>query len=67
MDAVYGQWPTQLASAWTARGSAAHSGEEFLLRQALLQVRIFAAGDAATPLPAEQTVLAAMRDAVAGH
>lgn len=67
VDAVYGQWPTQLASAWTARGSAAHSGEEFLLRQALLQVRIFAAGDAATPLPAEQTVLAAMRDAVAGH
>ncbi len=67
VDAVYGQWPTQLASAWREAGGAAHSGEEFLLRQALLQVRIFAAGDAATPLAAEPTVLAAMRAAVAGH
>ncbi len=67
VDAVYGRWPTQLAGAWTAAGGAAHSGKEFLLRQALLQVRIFATGDAAAPLASEETVLAAMRDAVAGH
>lgn len=67
MDVVYDPWPTQIAAAWAASGAPAHSGMELLVRQAVLQVRIFVAGDAATPLPAEDAVLAAMRDAVVGH
>jgi shikimate dehydrogenase len=37
-----------------------------LLRQALVQVRIFVAGDPDVPLRDEDAVLAAMRDAVVG-
>ncbi len=67
LDVVYRPWPTQLAAAWAAVGAPAHSGMELLVRQALLQVRVFVAGDAAIPLASEEAVLAAMRDAVVGH
>ncbi|HEX5729312.1 shikimate dehydrogenase [Microbacterium sp.] len=66
MDAVYGHWPTALANAWARRGNPAASGLGMLLHQALLQVRIFVAGDADAPLPSEAAVLAAMRLAVVG-
>ncbi len=66
MDAVYGHWPTALANAWARRGKPAASGLGMLLHQALLQVRVFVAGDADTPLPSEAVVLAEMRLAVVG-
>lgn len=65
-DVVYGHWPTALAQAWGSRGGDAVWGLGMLLHQALLQVRIFTAGDPATPLPDEERVLEAMRAAVTG-
>ena len=66
LDVVYGHWPTTLASAWQRAGEPATSGLGMLLHQALLQIRIFAAGDPDVPLSDEQAVLAAMRDAIVG-
>lgn len=63
-DVVYGHWPTALAQAWRAAGAPAVAGLGMLLQQALLQVRIFVAGDPASVLPEEDRVLAAMRDAL---
>jgi len=65
-DVVYGHWPTALASAWQAAGLPAHSGEGMLLRQAVLQIRIFATGDVLRPLPEEEAVVAVMRRALVG-
>lgn len=65
-DVVYGHWPTSLSSAWAESGQPASSGLGMLLHQALLQVRIFVAGDADTTLDDEAAVLAAMRLAVVG-
>lgn len=65
LDVVYGHWPTVLAAAWERADRPAVSGLGMLLHQALLQVRIFATGDAGTPLAAEDDVLAAMREALA--
>ncbi|MEN2740967.1 shikimate dehydrogenase [Microbacterium sp. X-17] len=64
-DAVYGHWPTELARAWEALGAPAQDGLGMLLHQALLQVRVFVAGDPDRPLPGEDDVLAAMRHALA--
>ncbi|MBD7957846.1 shikimate dehydrogenase [Microbacterium sp. Sa4CUA7] len=66
MDVVYGHWPTALSTAWDRAGHPALSGEGMLLHQALLQVRVFVAGDPGTELPDEHTVLAAMRRALMG-
>ena len=66
VDVVYGTWPTPLADAWARHGAIAHSGLGMLLHQAVLQVRIFVAGDVASPLPDEDLVVAAMRRAVVG-
>ncbi|MGX1702521.1 shikimate dehydrogenase [Microbacterium sp. NPDC055357] len=66
LDVVYGHWPTDLAAAWERAGTPAISGLGMLLHQALLQVRIFVAGDPETPLAGESDVLAAMRRAVVG-
>lgn len=60
-DVVYGHWPTPLSRAWEAAGASGVSGLGMLLHQALLQVRIFALGDAAAELPGETAVLDAMR------
>jgi shikimate dehydrogenase len=60
-DAVYGHWPTRLADAWSAIGAPAQDGLGMLLHQALLQVRVFVAGDPEAPLADEDAVLAGMR------
>ncbi|WP_417562559.1 shikimate dehydrogenase [Microbacterium sp.] len=70
-DVVYGHWPTDLARAWQRRagGDAREviAGIGMLVEQALLQVRIFVAGDPDAPLPDEDRVLTAMREAVIAH
>jgi shikimate dehydrogenase len=62
-DVVYGHWPTDLARAWERVSLSAVPGSGMLLQQALLQVRVFVNGDAASALPSEDDVLEAMRDA----
>ncbi|HWT32945.1 MAG TPA: shikimate dehydrogenase [Microbacterium sp.] len=62
-DVVYGHWPTDLARAWQRAGLPAVAGAGMLLQQALLQVRVFVQGDPSSPLPHEDHVLQAMRDA----
>ncbi|WP_236720084.1 hypothetical protein [Rathayibacter sp. VKM Ac-2630] len=64
-DVAYSPWPSPLAVRWRAEGSPVVSGLGMLLHQALVQVRIFVAGDPAVPLPREDEVLAAMRAALA--
>jgi shikimate dehydrogenase len=64
-DVAYSPWPSPLAVRWRAGGSPVVSGLGMLLHQALVQVRIFTAGDPAAPLPREDEVLSAMRAAVA--
>lgn len=64
LDVVYGHWPTALSAAWDRIGASAVSGLGMLLHQALLQVRIFTAGDADTALPNEAAVAVAMRRAL---
>lgn len=61
-DAAYAPWPSALASAWGA--GPVVSGLGMLLHQAVRQIRIFRHGDAAVPLPDEETVVAAMRAAL---
>lgn len=63
-DVAYDPWPSPLAERWRAAGGKAHPGTEMLVEQALIQVRIFRGGDPGTPLPDEESVLAAMRAAV---
>lgn len=63
-DVGYSPWPSALAVQWQAQEKAAASGISMLVEQALLQVRIFVAGDPAAELPNEAAVLAAMRAAV---
>ncbi len=65
LDVVYGHWPTALSEAWARAGRPARSGLGMLLHQAVLQIRIFATGDADAPLEHEDAVIAAMRAAVA--
>jgi shikimate dehydrogenase len=62
-DVAYDPWPSPLAVRWHEAGGEAHPGTAMLVEQALLQIRIFVAGDPATPLPHEERVLEAMRDA----
>ncbi|MEJ3403748.1 shikimate dehydrogenase [Rathayibacter sp. YIM 133350] len=64
-DVAYAPWPSALAEAWEAAGGRAVSGLGMLLHQALVQVRIFVAGDPLAPMPDEEGVLAAMRAALA--
>lgn len=63
-DVAYEPWPTPLAAKWESVGGRTVSGLAMLVHQALLQVRVFVSGDPLQPLPDEQDVLAAMRDAV---
>jgi shikimate dehydrogenase len=63
-DVAYDPWPSRAATEWTAAGGQVLSGLAMLVHQALLQVRIFVAGDALEPLPDEDRVLAAMLAAV---
>lgn len=62
-DVAYDPWPSPLAERWRAAGGVAHSGLDMLVQQALLQLRIFVAGDPNTPLDRDAEVLAEMRRA----
>ncbi len=63
-EASYEPWPTPLARLWAEAGSTVVPGIDMLIEQALLQVRIFVAGDPDHPLADEPAVLGAMRHAV---
>jgi len=67
-DVAYGVEPGPLTRAWRDAGESARivSGLDLLVHQALLQVRLFTAGDLEQPLPDEAAVLRAMRAAVGG-
>ena len=58
--------PHVVQAAWARAGHPVHTGEGMLLHQAVLQVRIFVGGDPATPLPAEDAVVGAMRACLVG-
>ena len=60
LDVTYAPWPTGIASAWERAGGRVVPGIDMLVHQALDQVRLFAHGDDARPLPDEERVLAAM-------
>jgi shikimate dehydrogenase len=64
LDVAYEPWPTPLARQWFAVDGRVVSGLAMLVHQALLQVRIFVAGDPLQPLPDEEGVLEAMLAAV---
>lgn len=66
-DVAYDPWPSPLAERWRSAGGEAHAGIGMLVQQALLQVRIFVAGDPGIPLEDEGRVLAAMRSASMGE
>lgn len=63
-DVAYAPWPSALASAWGQSPTIA--GHGMLLHQAVRQIRIFRQGDPTAPLPHEEAVIAAMRQAL-GH
>lgn len=65
-DVVYGHWPTALATAWQEAGGTAVDGHGMLVQQAVRQIRIFATGDPAAPLPREDDVVASMVSALVG-
>ncbi|ALD12991.1 shikimate dehydrogenase [Clavibacter capsici] len=60
LDVTYAPWPTGIAAAWEGAGGRVVPGIDMLVHQALGQVRLFAHGDDALPLPGEERVLAAM-------
>lgn len=62
-DVAYDPWPSPLAERWRAAGGEAHAGIGMLVQQALLQIRIFTAGDPGIPLEREDEVVAAARAA----
>lgn len=63
-DVAYDPWPSPLAGRWEAAGGAAHPGTAMLIEQAIVQIRLFRGGDAATPMTQEDAVRAAMRAAI---
>jgi len=63
-DVAYSPWPSALAHSWGHAHGTVASGLGLLLHQALIQVRIFVAGDPFEPLPQEDSVLAAMSGAL---
>lgn len=67
VDIAYDPWPTPIARHWLeAAGGVANNGLGMLVYQALVQVRIFVAGDPERELPGEAAVLRAMREAALG-
>lgn len=64
LDVAYSPWPSALADSWHGAGGTVLSGLGMLLHQALVQVRIFVAGDPFLPLSDEDAVLDAMRGAL---
>lgn len=61
LDVAYDPWPTAVGASWLAAGGTLRHGLQLLVEQAVLQVRVFAGGDAAEPLNREAAVRAAMR------
>lgn len=64
LDVAYDPWPTPLAAAWAQVGGRVVPGTEMLVNQALMQMRVFIAGDPSRPLPGEASVFAAMRASI---
>jgi shikimate dehydrogenase len=64
LEIAYDPWPTPLAQHWSRAGGTVVAGTGMLLHQALAQVRIFVTGSAGSPLEGEESVLAAMREAL---
>jgi shikimate dehydrogenase len=64
IDVAYSPWPTARAAAWQAAGGSAVSGLHMLVRQAVLQVRIFVSGSPEIDLDDEKQVREAMAAAV---
>jgi shikimate dehydrogenase len=64
IDVAYAPWPTARAVAWQSAGGSAVSGLHMLVRQAVLQVRIFVSGSPEIVLDDENQVRAAMAAAV---
>jgi shikimate dehydrogenase len=64
LDVAYHPWPSALAGLWNESDMLALSGLAMLVQQALIQIRIFVAGDPFAALPNEDAVLAAMQAAV---
>lgn len=60
-DINYDPWPSPLCMLWASQNRAHVDGLELLVRQALVQVRIFVNGSASAPLPDEVAVLETMR------
>lgn len=61
LDVAYNPWPSELATAWSAKEQPVISGIEMLIWQAVAQVRIFRTGDPSQELPNEIAVVEAMR------
>jgi shikimate dehydrogenase len=64
LDVAYDPWPSPLGAAWLRIGGSLLHGLDMLLEQALLQVRVFTAGDPGGALRDEERVRAAMAAAV---
>ncbi|MCU1473706.1 shikimate dehydrogenase [Amnibacterium sp.] len=64
LDVAYDPWPSPLGRDWSGAGGGLLHGLDMLLEQALLQVRVFTAGDPDVHLPDEERVRAAMAAAV---
>lgn len=63
-DVSYAPWPSAAAKVWASSQHPVVSGLTMLTHQALIQVRLFHHGDATIPLPGEDQVLGAMKEAV---
>jgi shikimate dehydrogenase len=64
IDVAYSPWPTARAAAWQAAGGSVVSGLHMLVRQAVLQVRIFVSGSPEIDIDDETQVREAMAAAV---
>lgn len=64
LDVSYDPWPSVLAGEWEARGGTVTSGLEMLMYQAVDQVKLFTGHERSHPLPLQEEVLTAMRQAV---
>jgi shikimate dehydrogenase len=64
IDVAYAPWPTTRAAAWLAAGGDVVSGLHMLVRQAVIQVRIFVSGSPDVALDNEGEIFQAMSTAV---
>ncbi len=64
IDVAYSPWPTSRAQQWQASGGRIVGGLHMLVRQAVLQVRVFVSGSADVALDREDEVRTAMSHAV---